>query len=125
MGKPSTSITAAKDIYALGTILLEIGEWRSLRSLVESVVDMSKSDVAPIQLAKIRPFLLDESPYGGLGSLRYRMGHVYATVTKMMLEWKSTKYVRHDKGSRRHVSTGHARHNYPGTWALHYLIGNP
>ena len=85
MGEPSTSFSAAKDIYALGTILLEIGEWRSLKSLVEKVVDVGKPDVALTQLAKIKPFLLDDGPKGGLATLKYRMGYVYTSVTKMMI----------------------------------------
>ena len=85
MGEPSESFSAAKDIYALGTVLLEIGEWRSLRSLVEKVVDVSRPNVPLDQLAKVKPFLLDEGPRGGLGMLKYRMGEIYARVTKMML----------------------------------------
>ena len=85
LGEPSESFSAAKDIYALGTILLEIGEWRSLRSLVEKVVDVSKPDVPLEQLAKVRLFLLDDGPKGGLAMLKFRMGEIYAEVTKMML----------------------------------------
>lgn len=85
MGEPSVSFSASKDIYALGIILLEVGEWRSLKSLVDKVVDVSKLDVPITQLAQVKPLLLDESPRGGLGMLRYRMGDIYATVTKMML----------------------------------------
>ena len=85
MGEPSVSFSAAKDIYALGTILLEIGEWRSLKTLVEKVVDLNRPDISLDQLAKVRPFLLDEGPKGGLWMLRYRMGDIYARITKMML----------------------------------------
>ncbi|KAL9609919.1 MAG: hypothetical protein Q9167_005337 [Letrouitia subvulpina] len=85
MGEPSTSFTASRDIYSLGCILLEIGEWRSLRSLVEKVVNVAKSNVSLIELAKVRPFLLDDGPKGGLGMLRYRMGDIFAASTKMML----------------------------------------
>lgn len=85
MGEPSTSFTAAMDIYALGTVLLENGEWRSLRSLVEEVVNVGKADVPLIQLAKVKPFLLDDRPKGGLGTLHFRMGDVYSSVTRMML----------------------------------------
>ena len=85
MGEPSVSFTAAKDIYALGTILLEIGEWHSLKTLVKNVVDLNKHDISLDQLAKVRPFLLDEGPKGGLWMLKYRMGDIYARVTKMML----------------------------------------
>ncbi len=85
MGEPSESFTAAKDIYALGTILLEIGEWRSLKSMVEKIVNVSKPEVPLIQLVKVRPFLLEEGAKGGLATLGFRMGDVYASVTKMML----------------------------------------
>ena len=85
MGEPSVSFSAAKDIYALGTILLEIGEWHSLKTLVKKVVDLEKPDISLDQLAKVRPFLLDDGPKGGLWMLKYRMGDIYARVTKMML----------------------------------------
>ena len=85
MGEPSVSFSAAKDIYALGTILLEIGEWHSLKTLVKKVVDLEKLDISLDQLAKVRPFLLDDGPKGGLWMLKYRMGDIYARVTKMML----------------------------------------
>ena len=85
MGEPSVSFSAAKDIYALGTILLEIGEWHSLKTLVKNVVDLKRHDISLDQLAKVRPFLLDEGPKGGLWMLKYRMGDIYARVTKMML----------------------------------------
>ena len=85
MGEPSVSFSAAKDIYALGTILLEIGEWHSLKTLVKKVVDLERPDISLDQLAKVRPFLLDDGPKGGLWMLKYRMGDIYARVTKMML----------------------------------------
>ncbi|KAI4249980.1 MAG: hypothetical protein L6R42_008828 [Xanthoria sp. 1 TBL-2021] len=85
MGEPSESFTDVKDIYALGTILLEIGEWRSLSRLVEKIVTVGKGDIALSQLAKIRPFLLEDGAKGGLATLRFRMGDIYALVTKMML----------------------------------------
>ena len=85
MGEPSVSFSAAKDIYALGIILLEIGEWHSLKTLVKKVVDLERPDISLDQLAKVRPFLLDEGPKGGLWMLKYRMGDIYARVTKMML----------------------------------------
>lgn len=85
MGEPSVSFTAEKDIYSLGTILLEIGEWRSLKSLVDKIVDVARADVQLIQLAQIRPFLLDDSPKGELNMLRFRMGDVYTGVVRVML----------------------------------------
>lgn len=46
---------------------------------------MAKPDVALIQLAKIKPFLLDDGPKGGLATLKFRMGDIYTSVTKMMI----------------------------------------
>ena len=91
MGEPSESFSAIEDIYALGTVLLEIGEWRSLRSLVERIVGLGKSDIALIQLARIRSFLLDDSNKGGLGNLKFRMGDVYTSVMKRMLSGEMPK----------------------------------
>lgn len=85
MGEPTESYDMTKDIYALGLILLEIGEWRSLKSLLEGVVDLNKPDITVADLARIRPFVLDDGPKGGLGSLGFRMGEIYAKVTKAML----------------------------------------
>ena len=106
MGDPSESFSATKDIYALGTILLEIGEWRSLKSLVERIVNVGKSDVALSQLAKIKPFLLDEEPNGGLATLRFRMGEVYASVTKMMLSGEIHQMFRENQSPEETKSSG-------------------
>ena len=48
MGEPLEAFSVIKDIYALGTVLLETREWRSLRSLVGRIVDLGKSDIALI-----------------------------------------------------------------------------
>ena len=97
MGEPSVSFSAEKEIYSLGTILLEIGEWRSLKSLVKKVVDLEKQPPL-VELAKVRPFLLDETPQGGLHTLKYRMGDIYARVTKMMLRGEIPEIYASEKG---------------------------
>ena len=84
MGDVTSKFDKYKDIYALGTVLVEIGEWRSLKSIVEKVIDF-KTRVDWPDLAKIRPFLLDDGPGGGLATLKFRMGLIYANVTKMMI----------------------------------------
>ncbi|KAL8630538.1 hypothetical protein Q9189_003748 [Teloschistes chrysophthalmus] len=91
MGDPAISFTAAKDIYALGTVLLEIGEWRSLKSLVAKVVDVEKVNVGLTEVSRVRPFLLDSGPKGGLATLKFRMGDIYTSVTKMMLSGQIPK----------------------------------
>lgn len=117
MREPSTSFSAAKDIYALGTILLEIGEWRSLKSLIEKVVDVAKPDVALTQLAKIKPFLLDDGPKGGLATLKFRMRDIYTSVTKMMISGNVPRQafeVQSDRGRSIRVTRTHqARYSNP------------
>ena len=98
MGEPSTSFTKDKDVYALGCVLLEIGEWRSLRSLVAGFVDVGKGggkEVQMVQLARVKGHLLDQGPKGGMRMLGFRMGEVYERVVRMMLsgeipeEWRA------------------------------------
>jgi len=48
--------------------------------LVEKVVDVGKLVVALTQLAKIKPFLLDDGPKGGLATLRFLMGSIYTSM---------------------------------------------
>lgn len=109
MGDPSESFSAIKDIYALGTILLEIGEWRSLKSLVERIVNVGKSNVALSQLVKIKPFLLNEETNGGLATLRFRMGEVYASVTKMMLSGEIPQVFRETQSPGGTKSSGETK----------------
>ena len=96
MDDPSNSFTAAMDIYSLGTILLEIGEWRSLKTLVERFIDFRKL-ASTIELSKVRTFFLDENPSGGLSMLEYRMVNVCAAVTKTMLSGDAPESFASDK----------------------------
>lgn len=86
MGEPAESFDKNKDLYALGTVLLEIGEWRSLRSVVADVINLKDANVRLDQLANVRPFLLQKGSSGGLKELRYRMGDIYEDATRMLLE---------------------------------------
>lgn len=85
LGEPSIRFSKSKDNYALGTVLLEIAEWRSLRSIVANkVVDFSQKDVPLEQIAKVKPFLLDEAG-SGTEKLTARMADIYGRVTRMCL----------------------------------------
>lgn len=57
-----------------------------MKSLVVKVVDVSRLDVPTTSLEKFNPFLLHEGSKGGvLKLLAFRIGEIYANVTKMML----------------------------------------
>ena len=99
MGEPAESFDKQKDLYALGTMLLEIGEWRSLKSIVANVVNLNDGFVGCNELRKIRPFLLDKGSKGGLKTLRYRMGDVYENVTRMLLEGDLSPEVKSNEAS--------------------------
>ena len=126
MGEPTESFSVAKDVYALGTMLLEIGEWRSLKSLVEKVVDVMRSDVVLVQLAKIQPFLLDESAKGGLATLRFRMEDIYAAVTRMMLSGEISRAfaLGKDEGQVFAPNVLDVRSSGTRAWQIHRLISN-
>jgi hypothetical protein len=77
LGEPTESFSAHMDTYSLGTVLLEIAEWRSLRYLVDSVVDVGAADVPLSCLAEVQPFLLRGDGKGGTSKLRVKMGDIY------------------------------------------------
>lgn len=85
LGQPSVSFDELMDVYSLGTVLLEIAEWRALRYLVESVVDVGADDVPLDKLAAVRQFLLDGKGKGGTSKLRSKMGDLYASACLMCL----------------------------------------
>lgn len=64
MGEPSESFSAAKDVYALGTVLLEVGEWRSLKSPGRESHRCEQTRRTDNLTRKSKPFLLDASSKG-------------------------------------------------------------
>ena len=55
MGEPTTAFTKDKDIYALATVLVELGEWRSLKSILGGLMDTRRYNVSLIELSKVKP----------------------------------------------------------------------
>lgn len=96
MGEPTTAFTKDKDIYALATVLVEIGEWRSLRSILGELVDTRRHEVSLIDLSKAKPWLQDR----GVDGLRFRMGEVYSGVVGMMLANEVPERWREGEGVR-------------------------
>ncbi|PMD16723.1 hypothetical protein NA56DRAFT_649282 [Hyaloscypha hepaticicola] len=82
LGEPAESFSADMDTYSLGTVLLEIAEWRSLRYLVDSVVDVGAADVPLNRLAEVQPFLLRGDGKGGTSKLRVKMGDIYTQACR-------------------------------------------
>ena len=88
LGQPLVSFDESMDVYSLGTILLEIAEWRALRYLVDSVVDVDAQEVPLDKLAAVRQFLLDGKGKGGTTKLLPKMGDVYTSACMMCLSGK-------------------------------------
>jgi len=85
MGEPTASFDTVMDIYSLGTLLLEIAEWRPLRYLVDSIVNVDAADVSLSKLTMVRPFLLSGRGKGGTSRLRMKVGNIYAETCLMCL----------------------------------------
>jgi hypothetical protein len=66
LGEPTESFSAIMDAYFLGTVLLEIAEWRALRYLVDSVVNISAESILLDSLAGLQTFLLKGQGRGEL-----------------------------------------------------------
>ena len=99
MGEPSTSYSALMDVYSLGTILLEIAEWRPLRYLVKSFVDVNAETVPLSKLAGVQEFLLSGRGKGGTSKVRARTGDIYADACLMCLKGTMDKAdVRNEEG---------------------------
>lgn len=88
IGEPSINFNALMDIYSLGTVLLEIAEWRALRYIVDSAVDVGAENVPLNKLAEVQPFLLSGRGKGGTSKLRTKMGDIYTSVCLLCLGGK-------------------------------------
>jgi hypothetical protein len=88
LGQPAVSFDESMDAYSLGTILLEIAEWRALQYLLDSVVDVRAESVPLDRIAAVRQHLLSGKGKGGTSKLRTKMGDVYTSVCVMCLSGK-------------------------------------
>lgn len=76
------------DIYSLGVILIELGLFKSTRSIVRSYTG-SKAEVSGEGIRKV---LLDE----GIADLRFYMGDVYANAARVCLDGFFDKFDKDD-----------------------------
>ncbi|PYH94511.1 hypothetical protein BO71DRAFT_228390 [Aspergillus ellipticus CBS 707.79] len=77
LGEPSVSYAMCMDLYSLGTVLIEIAEWRPLKHIIKKHVDVGKTgiDVPLSALAGTQNWLLRELV--DRGQVDFRMGDVY------------------------------------------------
>ena len=97
MGEPTAAFTKDKDIYALAAVLVEIGEWRSLKSILGGLVETHRYDVSLVELSKVKPWLQDK----GVRGLSFRIGEIYTEVVSMMLTNEIPEPLRMGEGVRR------------------------
>lgn len=87
------------------------------------MVDVGQPVVAMTQLVKIGPFHLGDGPKGGLASLRFRMGDIYASVTKMMTSGEISGQADDvpERPLEKHVHYPNAIQRYPSRTFLKLL----
>jgi hypothetical protein len=76
------------DVYSLGTVMRKIAEWRALRYIMDSVIDVGAENGPLSKLAKVQPFLLSGRGKGGTSNLRTKMGDIHTSVCLMCLGGK-------------------------------------
>jgi serine/threonine protein kinase len=76
------------DIYSLGVILIELGLFKSTRSIVRGYMG-SKAEVSGQSIRKV---LLDE----GIADLKFHMGEVYANAARVCLDGFFDKFDKDD-----------------------------
>lgn len=86
LGDPSTSFEKYMDLYSLGTIMIEIAEWRPLKQVVQKCVDVATIGAGVISLeriAEIGPWLVKEKVKKGV--VDFRMGEIFGRVVGRLL----------------------------------------
>lgn len=85
LGDPSVSFEKYMDIYSLGVVMVEIAEWRALKTLVRKFVDITSDgvDIPLSALAGVGPWLVREKV--GSGAVDFRMGEVFGRAVERFL----------------------------------------
>ena len=81
------TFTREYDVYALGLVLLELGLWRPLASIIKPYVDIESEPHNP-RARDVQSYLLGKTGETGtpLQQLAFHMGDTYAAVTKACLD---------------------------------------
>lgn len=92
LGEPSDSFQKHMDLYSLGTILVELAEWKILRHIVKDCVDVKKgaraSGIPLAEIAKVPQWLLDHELNNG--QIKYRMSDAFADAVHMCVKFGLT-----------------------------------
>lgn len=85
LGDPSISFEKRMDLYSLGVVMVEIAEWRALKTLVRKCVDVTSDgvDVPLSALAGVGPWLVREKVRSG--AVSFRMGEVFGRAVERFL----------------------------------------
>ncbi|CAI7607869.1 unnamed protein product [Penicillium glandicola] len=91
LGEPSASYAMYMDHYSLGTVLIEIAEWRPLKHIIKNYLDVTNSDVdIPLSaLAGTQSWLTRELV--DRGKVEFRMGDVYGGGISQLLRLGPTE----------------------------------
>ena len=80
------------DVYSLGTVLVELAEWKPLSDLVSTVIDVWKNPVVG-NAEDVRGFLVDAASSGHGLQLQFRMGDVFARIVQLCLSANSDRQI--------------------------------
>lgn len=82
LGDSSKPFGKYMDLYALGMVLIEVAEWRALKTLIRKFVDVTKPNVdVPLnQMAGLGNWLLKEKLESGV--MQFRMGDVFGRAVE-------------------------------------------
>ncbi|KAL5044381.1 prion-inhibition and propagation-domain-containing protein [Aspergillus fruticulosus] len=89
LGDPLISFEKNMDLYSLGTVLIELTEWRPLWVIVQKIVKVNSSgqDVPLEKIKAVRKWLLEDKV--GNGSVAYRVGDGFGDAVAMCLGGES------------------------------------
>lgn len=86
LGEPSTSFKKHMDMYSLGTIMVEIAEWRPLKHIILKCVDVRNpaTNVPLTAIASVSQWLVREKVESGAAA--FRMGEAFGRTLATCLE---------------------------------------
>ncbi|OJI99658.1 hypothetical protein ASPVEDRAFT_522476 [Aspergillus versicolor CBS 583.65] len=91
LGEPLVSFEKEMDLYSLGTVLIELTEWRPLWVIVQKTVkgDNKEKDVPLEKIKGVRKWLLEAKV--GNGDVAFRVGDGFGDAVAMCLKGESCK----------------------------------
>lgn len=89
LGEPLVSFEKEMDLYSLGTVLIELAEWRPLWAIVQKTIkdNSSEKDVPLDKIKGVRKWLLEVKVRNG--DVAFRVGDGFGGAVAMCLEGES------------------------------------